>query len=49
MYPRIPRELVADPLGSVQHILGPTALDDLPIVLNGIAVDDRQAEIFWSF
>jgi len=27
MYPRIPWELVADPLGSVEHTLGTTALE----------------------
>jgi hypothetical protein len=27
MYPRIPWELVADPLGSAEHTLGTTALE----------------------
>ena len=27
MYPRIPRELVADPLGSAEHTLGTTSLE----------------------
>jgi hypothetical protein len=27
MYPRIPWQLVADPLGSAEHILGTTAVD----------------------
>jgi hypothetical protein len=28
MYPRIPWELVADPLGSAKHMMGTTELDD---------------------
>ena len=32
MYPRIPWELAVDPLGSVKHTLGTTALDN-PVTL----------------
>jgi len=35
MYPRFPRELVADPLGSAEHTLGTTSLEVRIEVLTG--------------